>query len=203
MREAIRHLQANDPVLGAIIERVGEVPWRTGDPSFHALARSIVFQQLSGKAAATIFSRLAAAASDPLTPESVLAVPPERMRELGLSRQKAAYVRDLAERTVAGEVDFSHFPGLPDEEVLRQLTAVKGIGPWTVQMFLIFNLRRADVLPTGDLGIRNAIRRAYRMRALPPPKRIEKLAAKWRPYCSVACLYLWRSIDGPEVDDLW
>jgi DNA-3-methyladenine glycosylase II len=162
------------------------------------LVRSIVFQQLSGKAARTIMQRLVNALPEGrLTPEAILALTPEQMRSLGLSGQKTAYVRDLAERTRSGEIDFSKFPAMSDDEVIEHLTRVKGVGVWTAHMFLIFALRRPDVLPTGDLGVRAAMRKAYRMRALPKPERMEKIAKRWRPYCSVASWYLWRSLDGP------
>jgi DNA-3-methyladenine glycosylase II len=117
------------------------------------------------------------------------------MRELGLSKQKAAYVRDLAEKTLSGYVDFQNMPEMSDQDVIDHLTAVKGIGVWTAHMFLMFTLRRPNVLPTGDLGIRNAVKRAYRMRKDPKPRDIERVARKWHPYCSVACWYLWRSLE--------
>jgi DNA-3-methyladenine glycosylase II len=198
MPDAIEHLRKADPVLGAIIERVGEYQPRHTDPTFHGLARSIIFQQLSGKAAGTIFGRVAAATSDPLTPDAVLRLSLEELRKLGLSQQKATYVRDLAERTARGEINFALLPDLSDEEVIRELTLVKGIGVWTAHMFLIFALGRPDILPTGDLGIQNAIKRAYRLRQSPKAARIEKLGAKWRPYCSVASWYLWRSLELPK-----
>lgn len=198
MRKAIHHLQAADPVLAAIIERVGPYRMQYSPPTFHNLARSIVYQQLSGKAAATIFGRLVAAASEPLRPETVLAIPPAEMRTLGLSTQKAAYVRDLAARTAAGEVVFEKLRRLSDQRVLAQLTQVKGIGVWTVQMFLMFAMRRPNVLPTGDLGIRNAIKRAYKLKEVPGPAAIEKIARPWHPYCSVASWYLWRSLESKD-----
>jgi DNA-3-methyladenine glycosylase II len=118
------------------------------------------------------------------------------MRGIGLSRQKLTYIRDLASRTRCGEVDFTALPAASDEEVIFALTQVKGIGVWTAQMFLIFALARPDVLPTGDLGVRKAMQNAYGLPELPKPSTMEELAAPWRPYCSVACWYLWRSLDG-------
>lgn len=163
------------------------------------LVRSIVYQQLSGKVAAVIFGRLLAAVKGDLTPRRVLRLPHERMRALGLSNQKATYIRDLAERTKSGEVDFAALPGMSDEQVIETLTRVKGIGVWTAQMFLIFGLKRMDVLPVGDLGVRSAIKKAYGLAELPKPVDMEELARAWRPYCSVASWYLWRSLDGPAM----
>jgi DNA-3-methyladenine glycosylase II len=197
MRKAINHLKKADPVLGAIIERVGPYRMQYRDPSFENLVRSIVYQQLSGKAALTIFNRLKEAAkADPLTPESILRLRPSRMRTLGLSKQKMTYIRDLARLTRDGEVQFEHYPRLEDAAIIESLTRVKGIGVWTVQMFLIFALRRPDVLPTGDLGVRVAIKKAYNLSDLPKPDEMERIAAAWRPYCSVASWYLWRSLEN-------
>ncbi len=197
MRKALNHLKKADPVLGRIIERVGPYKIQYREPVFQTLVRSIVYQQLHGKAAATIFGRLAdAAKDDPITPESILRLRPQRMRALGLSTQKMTYIRELAKLTRKGEVDFERCLALEDAAVIEHLTRVKGIGVWTVQMFLIFALRRPDVLPTGDLGIRAAIKRAYELPDLPKPDEMQKIAALWRPYSSVACWYLWRSLDN-------
>jgi DNA-3-methyladenine glycosylase II len=195
MRQAINHLKKADPVIATIIERIGPYKMRQSDPTFEALARAIVYQQLNGKAAATIYGRLAAAASTPLTPDAILRLTHEELRAVGLSNQKARYVRDLAERTSRAEVDFTALQDMDDQEVIQVLTQVKGVGVWTVHMFLMFSLKRPNVLPTGDLGIRNAIKKAYRMRKTPTPADIEKRAKPWHPYCSVASWYLWRSLD--------
>jgi len=196
MRKAINHLKKADPVIATIIEQVGPCQMRHSEPTFEALARSIVYQQLSGKAAGTIYGRLAAAASDPLTPEAVLRLTHEQLRAVGLSTQKAKYVYDLAERTSRNEIDFAVLPTLDDQQVIEVLTQVKGVGVWTVQMFLMFSLQRPNVLPTGDLGIRNAVKKAYRMRKTPTPADIEKKAKSWHPYCTVASWYLWRSLEA-------
>jgi len=196
MRRALNHLKKSDPVLCAIIERVGPFRMQYRDPTFEALVRSIVFQQLNGRAARTIYDRLVTAAGGIVTPESMLKLTPAQMRAAGLSKQKLSYIRDLAERTHAGEVDFAALSSLTDEEVITTLTKVKGIGEWTAHMFLIFALQRPNVLPTGDYGVRAAIKRAYRKRKLPTPAAMEKLAKSWHPYCSVAAWYLWRSMDG-------
>src|SRR5882762_5242682 len=180
MRKALHHLKKSDPVMGSIIERVGSYKIQYREPIFQTLVRSIVYQQLHGKAALTIFNRLVAAAkADPLTPESILKLRPARMRAVGLSPQKLSYIRDLARRTRDGEVEFERFIELHDEAVIEHLTRVKGIGVWTAHMFLIFALRRTDVLPTSDLGVRMAIRKAYQLPELPKPAEIEELARSW------------------------
>ena len=196
MTEAITHLQQADPVLAEIITRVGAYRIEFRDPSFETLVKSIVYQQLSGRVASVIFSRLVAAAGGKLTPESILKLRPVRMRAAGLSGQQTAYIRDLARQTRDRRVIFDRLAELSDDQVIEQLTQVKGIGVWTVHMFLIFALRRANVLPTGDLGIRNAIRKAYGMPELPKPTQIETLAEPWRPYRTVASWYLWRSLES-------
>jgi DNA-3-methyladenine glycosylase II len=195
MQEAIEHLRRNDPVLSEIIGRVGDYDIQFRDPDLETLVKSIVYQQLSGRVASVIFARLAQAAGGRLTPESILKLRPARMRALGLSRQKTAYIRDLARHARAGRVVFEELMALDDGAVIERLTQVKGVGVWTVHMFLIFALRRTDVLPIGDLGIRNAIRKAYGMPEPPTPAEIEAMAQRWRPYCTVASWYLWRSLE--------
>jgi DNA-3-methyladenine glycosylase II len=197
MRKALNHLKKSDPVLAEIIQRVGPYAIEYREPVFQTLVRSIVYQQLSGKAALTIFTRLATAANaDPLTPESILKLRPARMRKLGLSGQKMTYIRELARLTRAGEVDFEQCLTLEDAAVIEHLTRVKGVGVWTVHMFLIFALRRTNVLPTGDLGVRAAMRKAYGLAELPKPAEMERIASAWHPYCSVATWYLWRSLEN-------
>src|SRR6476646_7435655 len=195
MRKAIIHLKKCDPVLREIIERVGPFRMEYGVPQFSSLAEAIVYQQLNAKAAETIFKRFAALAGDPVTPEGILKLSDEQLRGVGLSKQKSAYLRDLAQKTAEGILDFSKLPELPDEEVIEHLTQVKGIGLWTAHMFLIFSLRRLNVLPTGDYGVQMALKRHYRKRKLPRPKDMEKIARAWEPYRSVACWYMWRSLD--------
>jgi DNA-3-methyladenine glycosylase II len=195
MRKAITHLKKCDPVLRAIIERVGPFRMEYGVPQFSSVAEAIVYQQLNGKAAETIFKRFAALPGEPLTPEGILKLSGEQLRGVGLSKQKSAYLKDLAQKTAEGILDFSKLPELPDEEVIEHLTQVKGIGVWTAHMFLIFSLRRLNVLPTGDYGVQMALKRHYRKRKLPKPKDMEKIARAWEPYRSVACWYMWRSLD--------
>jgi DNA-3-methyladenine glycosylase II len=200
MKKAITHLKKSDAVLAAIIDRAGPYKIHYREPDFETLVRSITSQQLNGTAAATIFGRLQAAAkADPLTPESILRLRPARMRALGLSGQKMTYIRELARMTRDGEIDFPQCASLDDQGVVDHLTRVKGVGVWTVHMFLMFALRRHNVLPTGDLGIRMAMKKAYGLEELPKPDEMEKIAAPWRPYSSVACWYLWRSLEVKDV----
>ena len=215
MRKAITHLKKSDPVLRAIIERLGPYRMQFGPPEFHSLAEAIVYQQLNGKAAETIFKRFTAIAGEPLTPGGILKVSEEQMRGAGLSKQKSAYLRDLAAKTSSGLLNFTQLPELPDAEVIAHLTQVKGIGVWTAQMFLMFSLKRENVLPTGDFGVRMAMYKHYldvrpakalkksapakKNRKpkikLPSPEQMEKIAKCWEPYRSVACWYLWKSLD--------
>ncbi len=196
MKSAMLHLQNADPVMAAIIRRVGPCQFVRREPTFETLARSITFQQLSGKAAATIFGRLRKAAGRRLTASAFLRLTPEQLRLCGLSRQKIASLTDLAERVARREINFRKLPQLGDEEIIATLSEVRGIGVWTVQMFLIFALERPNVMPLADLGIRHAVRKAYGLSELPKPAELSKLAEKWHPYCSVASWYLWRSLEG-------
>jgi DNA-3-methyladenine glycosylase II len=195
MRKAIKHLKNSDPVLAGVIERVGACRMEFGPPEFHSLAEAIVYQQLNGKAAVTIFKRFAALAGDPVTPAGILKLTDAQMRSVGLSKQKTSYLRDMAQRAARGELDFARLPELSDEEVVKHLTQVKGVGVWTAHMFLMFTLRRPNVLPTGDYGIQMAMKKHYRKRRLPKPDQMEKIAKPWEPYRSLACWYLWKSLD--------
>ena len=191
-----------DPVLAAIIKRHGPCGLgavRDRFDHFSMLVRAIVFQQLSTKAATTIHNRLLECMPGGTTPQCLAAVTEQQMRNAGISRQKAAYLRDLAEKVASGEVPLEAVDSMTDDDVIEALTKVKGIGRWTAEMFLIFRLQRPDVLPVGDLGIVNAIHKAYRMRKKPTPDRMRKLGEAWRPYRSVATWYLWRSLDNEPV----
>lgn len=198
MERALDHLRLADPVLGALIDRVGPFRMRYGPADYRSLLRSIMGQQISTRAAATIHARLVEACGGEVDPGVVLSLGEERLRAVGVSPQKWRYIRDLSEKTLSGEVDFGRLPRLSDDEALKHLTAVKGVGVWTAQMFLIFALRRPDVyFPVADLGLRNAMQRLYGMRRPPGAARMLKIARHWRPYSSTACWYLWRSLDGP------
>jgi DNA-3-methyladenine glycosylase II len=195
MRKAVNHLKKSDPILCAIIEQVGSCRMEFGPAEFCSLAEAIVYQQLNGKAAVTIFKRFAALAGEPLTPQGILKLTDAQLRSVGLSKQKSSYLKDLSAKTAEGLLDFAKLADLPDEEVIKHLTQVKGIGVWTAHMFLMFSLRRPNVLPTGDYGIQMAMKKHYKKRKLPKPKDMEKIARAWDPYRSIACWYMWRSLD--------
>ena len=204
--ESIRHLKRVDPVLADIIDSVGpcRLEPRTEGTHFDALVRSIIYQQLSGKAAGTIHERVKGLYGNRApTASELLATPDEQLRSAGLSRQKLSYLKDLAAKVEAGAVPLTAdaIDHLDDAEIIDRLVQVKGIGRWTVQMFLIFRLGRSDVLPDLDLGIQNAIRRAYRMRKQPGPKDVLRIGEKWRPHASVASWYLWRSLEAGRAQN--
>ncbi len=197
-RKAIRHLKSRDPVMGRLIELVGTCRFVTREEGKHFdhVARAIVYQQLSGSAAGTIFRRFTELYGGRVPePAELLATPEERLRGVGLSRQKIGYLMDLARKAESGEVDFDALHTLDDAAVVESLTRVKGVGVWTAQMFLMFRLGRPDVLPDLDLGIRKGIQRAYRLRKEPSPKRVHEIGRAWAPYRTIACWYLWRSLD--------
>jgi 3-methyladenine DNA glycosylase/8-oxoguanine DNA glycosylase len=200
-RASVRHLKRVDPVLARVIESVGpcRMPVRSEGTHFQALVRSIVFQQLSGKAAGTIHSRFAALfTTGSPEPAALLMFGDVQLRGVGLSRQKIAYLRDLAEKVASGELPLEKVDQMDDDELIAHLVQVKGIGRWTAQMFLMFRLGRRNVLPELDLGIQNAIRRAYGKRKRPSPKQVRAIGAKWSPHSTVACWYLWRSLENGD-----
>jgi DNA-3-methyladenine glycosylase II len=199
---AVEHLRAADDTLKAIIDERGplDLEARTrGRPAdaYGALLRSIVGQQLSTKAARSIYGRLLElfGGSTP-SPQELLDADPEAVRSVGLSNAKVRYVRSLAEHVLSGELELDRLPELGDEEVEREVTAVKGLGQWTAHMFLIFHLGRPDVLPVGDLGVRRAVERAYGLEAMPSAEELDRLGERWAPYRSLAALYLWESLDN-------
>jgi DNA-3-methyladenine glycosylase II len=201
----VNHLRASDPVLGRLIEEHGPLTLqerRRGRPEdpYGALLRAIVGQQLSTKAAQTIYGRLLELFGGAVpTPRQLIEADPDAIRAAGLSRPKIAYLRDLAERVEDGELELARLAELPDQEVSAQLVAVKGLGQWTADMFLIFHLGRPDVLPVGDLGIRRAVERLYGLKEIPGAEEITRIAEPWRPYRSLASLYLWASLDNAPV----
>jgi DNA-3-methyladenine glycosylase II len=200
-RSAVAHLRRVDPVLAQVIARVRKAPPppKRAGTHYDALVRSIIYQQLSGKAAGTIHRRFRE-----LYPNKrprahlVLATSDEALRSAGLSRQKIGYLRDLSARVVDGSLPLAHLGRLPDDAIIEHLVQVKGIGRWTVQMFLMFRLGRPDVLPELDLGIQNAIQRAYGLKARPSPKDVLRLGEKWRPHATTACWYMWRSLENGD-----
>ena len=199
-RKALEHLRRVDPKFGAVIDAVGSCRYQAREEGTHfgALVRSIVYQQLSGKAAGTIHSRLRALFGDrDPTPAEILATPEPVLRGVGLSRQKLGYLLDLAARVERGDLPLENVHELDDDALTTALVEVKGIGRWTAQMFLMFRLGRSNVLPELDLGIQNAIRKAYRKRKRPMPKDVKKIGAKWAPYRTVGSWYMWRLLDTP------
>jgi DNA-3-methyladenine glycosylase II len=199
--KGLAHLRRSDPVLAEVIAAVGKLPdGREGRPDredhYGALVRAIAGQQLSVKAARSIYGRLTDRfGGRPPTPEELLADEPEELRAAaGLSRAKVGYLRSLAQHTLSGELELERLDELDDDTVIAELTAVKGLGVWTAHMFLMFHLERPDVLPVGDLGIRRAIERAYGLDGLPDAVAMEEIALPWRPYRTLACRYLWRSL---------
>jgi DNA-3-methyladenine glycosylase II len=201
-RAALDHLRAADPVLRGLIDDFGPdgLPPRRGPAADHygALVRSIVGQQLSTKAARSIYERLTERYGGRTpTPSEILADDPDEVRSAaGLSRAKVGFLRSLAEHVIDRSLELERLDTLPDEEVIAELTAVKGLGPWTAHMFLMFHLARPDVLPVGDLGLRRAIKDTYGLPELPDAPAMERIAEPWRPYRTLACLYLWRSLDA-------
>lgn len=201
-RKALAALREADPVMARLIEQNGALVRRNlererpGD-AYGTLVRAIVGQQLSTRAAATIHGRvLELFGGHTPTPKQLLKVDPDRLRAAGLSRAKVVYLRDLADHVEEGTLELERLPELPDEEVAAQLTAIKGLGQWTADMFLIIHLRRPDVLPVGDQGIRRAIQVEYGLRKLPDAQRMQKIARPWQPYRSLACVYLWSALEN-------
>ncbi|MEP6507698.1 MAG: DNA-3-methyladenine glycosylase [Gemmatimonadales bacterium] len=197
-RKAIEHLKAVDPVMADVIARVGKCTLETRAEwtHFDALVRSIVYQQLSGKAAATIHGRVLELIGDgDGTPSKIVATSHDALRAAGLSNQKASYVRNLAEHVLDGSLPVNSLHELTDDEIIAALTQVKGIGRWSAQMFLMFRLGRPDVLPDLDLGIQKGIQKAYRMRKLPTPKQVLSRGATWAPYRTIGAWYMWRILE--------
>jgi DNA-3-methyladenine glycosylase II len=205
-RRAVAYLKRADPTLAGVIARVGPCRFepRAEGTHFEAVARAIVYQQLSGKAAGTIHGRFHALYGGRAPePAELLATGDDLLRGAGLSRQKVGYLRDLAARVAAGDVPLDRVDTLGDEDVVAALTRVKGVGRWTAQMFLMFRLGRPDVLPELDLGVQKAVQLAYGRRRLPTPKEVLRVGAAWAPHRTVASWYLWRSLDngGGQLGD--
>jgi DNA-3-methyladenine glycosylase II len=202
-KAAVAALAAADPVMAGLIDQVGTLPSpprKRADPQEHygALLHAVVNQQLSVKAGAAIYGRLKERfGGHTPTPEQLLADDPEELRlAAGLSRSKVGFMRSLAEHILSGELELERLDDLSDEDVMAELVAVKGIGEWTAHMFLMSQLHRPDVLAPGDLGIRRAIERAYDLQEIPDTETVERLAERWRPHRTLACRYLWRSLNN-------
>ena len=203
---APERLSNSDPVMAGLVDRLGELSFETrrrGRPkgdSYGVLMRTVVGQQLSAKAAATIFDRLLALFGGRTpTPAELLAVEPEELRAIGLSGRKVEYVRDLAGHVESGELELDRLGALEDEEVIAEITAIRGFGLWSAQMFLIFHLERPDVLPTGDLGIRRAVQVEYGLDELSDHYELTAIAEPWRPQRTLASIYLWESLANAPV----
>jgi DNA-3-methyladenine glycosylase II len=201
--KARRLLARRDPVLGALIKTIGPcgLPAAQREDPFHALVRTIVGQQLSVKAAATIFRRFEGLFPGPgfPGPADIAARTDAELRAVGFSRQKIGYLRDLCDRVAGGDVVLERLESMPDEEVIESLTRIKGIGRWSAEMILMFTLHRPNVLPVDDVGILNAVRRVYGLRRRPKPERVLRMGESWRPYRSIACWYLWASLRNTPV----
>jgi DNA-3-methyladenine glycosylase II len=197
IKAARHHLQRTDPTMRLIIKRVGPFTARLKRDRFGTLVQSIVSQQISGMAARSILSRLEALVGpQTIRPDVLRALDSNTLRSIGLSRQKVTYILDLAEKVDSSSVDLDRLSRLEDEEIIEELTRIKGIGRWTAQMFLMFSLGRLDVLPTADLGLQNAIKKNYKTRGELSSAKIERLARPWRPYATIACWYLWQSLSS-------
>lgn len=206
IKSARLHLQKSDPVMKQLLKQVGPFTAKSKRDRFATLVGSIVSQQISTTAARTIWERLqltvsqrAAVANQPTTklvPDNVLLFEVDDLREAGVSRQKATYILDLAEKVASEAVNLKAIGRMADEDAIAQLVQVKGIGRWTAQMFLMFSLARLDVLPVDDLGIKNAVQKHYDLSELPSGPKIEQIALPWRPYATIASWYLWQSLDG-------
>lgn len=203
LSQSLEYLR-KDARLGAFIKKHGPIAHRRkhATRAFQSLAEAIIFQQLSGKAAAAILKRFVALRPGKRfpTPADVLQIKTEKLRSVGLSKQKAEYLKDLARKFKNGAIDPKLFSKMSDEEIIEHVASVKGVGEWTAQMFLMFTLRRPDVLPTGDLGIQKAFQKIFKLRAKPGPKQMERLAACWAGHRTLACMYLWRMQDGGNID---
>ena len=191
--EGVRLLK-RDPILGKIIDSVGDYSLKKRNHHFAVLVESIVSQQLATRAAEVIFSRFNALYPKFPTASDILATRKSKLRAVGLSSMKIEYIKDLAKKIDQGKIKMNTLSKMSDEEVVSQLTQVKGIGRWTAEMFLMFSLGRQDVLPVGDLGLRKGVQMAFSLSELPKPSEVEKLGDRWRPYRSVATWYLWKSL---------
>lgn len=189
-----KHVSKVDPKLQQLVKELGQIDFEASGDPFESLVEAIISQQLSGKSARAIFGRLKALiGSEVIEAHALKRMHVSRLRKAGVSPQKIRYLKDLSSRVAKGQLDLERLKELEDAEVIRILDEVKGIGPWTAHMFLLFTLGRPDVLPVDDLGIQLAVKRVYSLRKLPSAKKIEEIASNWHPYCSVASLYLWHA----------
>jgi DNA-3-methyladenine glycosylase II len=203
-QKGIRHLKKNDAVLSNLISEVGSIPFEMDNDHYDALVGSIIYQQLAGTAARAILNRFKDLYGGRIPrPKEYLSTPIKKLRVAGLSPQKISYIKDLAQRLESGKLDLKRLEGMSDDDAVRELDEVKGVGRWTAEMFLIFMLGRTDVLPVDDLGLQKAAKTLYGLRKLPTGEKLERLAEKWHPYSSISTLYLWRSTEKPEAPAKW
>jgi len=189
-----KHVSKVDPKLQQLVKELGQIDFEASGDPFESLVEAIISQQLSGKSARAIFGRLKALiGSEVIEAQALKRMHVSRLRKAGVSPQKVRYLKDLSSRVANGQLDLERLKKMEDAEVIRILDEVKGIGPWTAHMFLLFTLGRPDVLPVDDLGIQLAVKMVYSLRKLPSAKKIEEIASNWHPYCSVASLYLWHA----------
>lgn len=201
---ASKHLEKADPILAEVIRKHAPYKFELEDGYYEALVGAIIFQQLAGKAAQAILNRFKALYAGRVpTPKEFLETPETKLRSAGLSPQKISYLKDLCEKLENRALDLKHLQELPDDEVVRELDEVKGIGRWTAEMFLMFSLGRANVLPVDDLGLRKAAQKLYDLNDLPDHDKFEELSKAWHPYRSIATLYLWRSMEPPDAASKW
>lgn len=197
VKKAKKHFKLNDPVLGSLADEVVLTEWGNNDNYFISLVESIISQQLSVKAADTIWKRfLAFLPNGEVDPAFVLDLPDQKIRKAGISWQKISYIKDLAKKTLESGILFEQFDIMTEEEIITELIKVKGIGRWTAEMFLMFSMGRPDVFSYGDLGLRRAMQKLYKLRKEPTEKRAALIANKWKPYRTIACRYLWGSLDN-------
>lgn len=195
MQEALKHLSVADPRLAAIIESVGAYEIKLRKDPFRSLVEAIIYQQLAGSAADAIYGRFVKIYGRFPRPTQLLTTKDSKLRSAGLSGRKIEYLKGLATRVSDGRLKLSKLSKLPDEQIIEQLVQVKGIGRWTAEMFLIFCLGREDVLPVGDLGLRKAMQKTYSLAELPTPEAMCKIAQSWKPYCTIATWYMWKSLE--------
>ncbi len=199
IKKAVSAMKKSDPELTTLFDTFLIENWTPETNYFKSLSRTIIYQQLSGKAAKTISDRFIALydGNDYPSPEDVLKTNHVTLRSVGLSNAKARYIKNISEAFLDGTVDHAHLDSLSDNEIMAQLVSIKGVGPWTAQMFLMFTLNRPDVFPTGDLGVQKGFQQYFKLAELPNPVAMEKRAEKWKPYRTIAALYFWKVVDGP------
>ena len=199
MKEATLALKILDPELVTLLDSFEIEDWTPETNYFKSLTRTIIYQQLSGKAASTISNRFISLyhGKNYPTPADILNTDHDILRSVGLSNAKAKYIKNISRAFLDGTVDHKNLGKLSDEEIMEQLIAIKGVGPWTAQMFLMFTLNRPDIFPSGDLGVQKGFQQYFKLKKLPSPKIMEKRAKKWKPYRTVASLYFWKVVDGP------